>query len=158
MNGMQHITSITEDPITNSLWVTGFNFNSTMPDTSNPYTYNPYAPPFYDPYLAKVPYGVNEVNAVCILANNPNYDLAMPLSIVWTGALPPKCGGADLNKDGTVNLHDLAILAKYWFRTDCHALNNCEGADLEPKGNPDGDVDLKDLDVFADHWLNTYSQ
>ena len=48
---MQHVTSITEDPITKSLWVTGFNFNST------PILHRPDGLPFYDPYLAKVPLG-----------------------------------------------------------------------------------------------------
>jgi uncharacterized delta-60 repeat protein len=152
ISGMQHITSITEDPVTKSLWVAGFNFNSTP----NP-PISPLAAPFYDPYMAKVPLGANNASAVCILGAN---DLAMPLSICWTGALPPpvKCGGADLNKNGTVNMQDLAILAKYWLRTDCFAFSNCEGADLEPQGNPDGDVDLKDFDVFADHWLETNCQ
>jgi hypothetical protein len=153
VSGMQHVTSITEDPVTKSLWVAGFYFNS-MPDSPNPY-----ALPFYDPYLAKVPYGVNDVNAVCILdADAPNYDLAMPLSICWTGALLPaqeRCGGADLNKNGTVSLPDLAKLAQYWQFTNCAYLNNCNGADLEPEEIPDGDVDLMDLDVFAEHWLDT---
>ena len=141
--------------VTNSLWVTGFNFNLSLP--SNFWEVNPYALPFYDPYLAKVPYkvpyGVSDVNAVCILGAG---DLAMPLSICWTGALPPKCGGADLNKNGAVNLEDLAVLASHWLETDCSASNNyCEGADLEPLGSRDGTVNLKDLDVFVDHWLET---
>jgi hypothetical protein len=152
ISGMQHITSIAEDPVTKSLWVAGYNFNSTP---NSPIS--PLAAPFYDPYIAKVPLGVNNASAVCVLGAN---DLAMPLSICWTGALPPpvKCGGADLNKNGTVNMQDLAVLAKYWLRTDCVAFSNCEGADLEPQGNPDGDVDLKDLGIFADHWLETNCQ
>jgi hypothetical protein len=68
-----------------------------------------------------------------------------------------KCGGADLNKNGTVNMYDLAVLAKYWLKTNCPALN-CEGADLEPQGYWDGDVDLFDLDILADNWLNTNCQ
>ena len=35
VSGMQHVTSITEDPVTKSLWVAGFNFNST-PDLPQP--------------------------------------------------------------------------------------------------------------------------
>jgi hypothetical protein len=139
---MQHITGITEDPATKSLWVAGFDMNST----ANP------PKPFYDPYLAKVPSGVNDVCAVCILGAN---DLAMPLSIVWTGArlpAPEKCGGADLNGSGTVNLSDLAKFAQYWL---CTAPSYCDGADLEPEQSPDGDVDIWDLDVLAEHWLNT---
>lgn len=138
---MQHMTGITEDPVTKSLWVAGFDMNST----ANP------PKPFYDPYLAKVPSGVNDVCAVCILGAN---DLAMPLSIVWTGARPvqKKCGGADLNGSGTVNLSDLAKFAQYWL---CAAPSYCDGADLEPEQSPDGDVDIWDLDVLAEHWLNT---
>jgi hypothetical protein len=149
ISGMQHITSITEDP-NKSLWVAGFNFNST-PNLP----IDPMAAPFYSPYIAKVPPGVNNVSASILNAG----DLAMPLSICWTGAIPPpaKCGGADLNKNGTVTFQDLAILAKYWLKTNCPALN-CEGADLEPQGYPDGDVDLFDLDIMADNWLNTNCQ
>jgi hypothetical protein len=133
--------------------VAGFNFNSTP-------TYpNPYALPFYDPYLATVPLGVDDVSAVCILdAYYPDYDLAMPLSIVWTGALPAPelCGGADLNKDGKVNLKDFAIFAKHWLDINCSAPNNpCKGADLEPEVYPDGDVDLMDLAILVEHWLDT---
>jgi uncharacterized delta-60 repeat protein len=149
VSAMQHVTSITEDPITKALWVAGFNFNS-MPNPPNPYTL-----PFYDPYLAWVPLEVNSVSnvsAVCIL--DANNDLAMPLSIVWTGAQPQeKCGGADLDGSGTVSLPDFAWLARYW-RAKCADSNNysyCEMADLEP----DGYIDLKDLDILAEHWLDT---
>jgi len=146
---MQHVTSITENPITHSLWVTGFNFNS-VPDPPKAGDL-----PFYDPYLAWVPLGVNNVSAVCILdANDPNHDLAMPLSIVWTGAWPQeKCSGADLNGSGTVSLPDFAWLAQYW-RMKCADSSNysyCEMADLEP----DGYIDLKDLDILAEHWLES---
>ncbi len=149
---MQHVTSITENPLTHSLWITGFCFNS-MPDSPDAG-----ALPFYDPYLAWVPLGVNNVSAVCILdANDPNNDLAMPLSIVWTGARPAQelCGGADLDGSGRVDMPDFAWLARYWRNTNCAAPNNyCEGADLEPEANPDGDVDLKDLEILAEHWLD----
>jgi hypothetical protein len=149
VSGIKNVTGITEDTITNSLWVTGFNFNS-----------NPAPLPNYDPYLAKVPLGVNDVNAVCISGAE---DLAMPLSICWTGALqaqPPElCGGADLNGNGTVNMSDLAILARHWLNSNCGAPNNpCEGADLEPEIGPDGDVDNRDLGILADNWLNTNCQ
>jgi hypothetical protein len=128
-----------------SLWVAGFNLN---PD--------PQSSTFYDPYLAEAPLGYNEVNAVCVDAN----DLAMPLSICWTGALPAQelCGGADLTGNGSVNILDFAKLASYWRSTNCFAFNNCNGADLEPMETPDGDVDLKDLDVMAEYWLDTGCQ
>jgi hypothetical protein len=91
-------------------------------------------------------------------ADYPDYDLAMPLSIVWTGALPEPepCGGADINKDGKVSLKDLAILAEYWLNTNCDAFNNyCHGADLEPELYPDDVVDLKDFVILVEHWLDT---
>jgi hypothetical protein len=120
---------------------------------------SPIAAPFYDPYLANVPQGINDVNAVCILdANHAEYDLAMPLSIVWTGSRQEKCGGADLNKNGQVNFQDFVKLAKYWLSGSCVNLNNCDGADLQPEVFPDGDVDLRDFDVMAEHWLDTGCQ
>jgi hypothetical protein len=152
VSGMQHITGITEDPLTNSLWMTGFSFHS-MP--SNPLEMNPYEDsPFYDPYLANVPSGINNVLAICILDAN---DLAMPLSIVWTGARPAieRCGGADLDESSEVSLPDFAILARHWLDNSCVAPSYCEGADLEPQAFPDGDVDIWDLDVLAEHWLDT---
>jgi hypothetical protein len=155
---MQHVTGITEDPSTRTLWVTGYNMNCELPRF--PSSPSPIAGPFYDPYLAKVPQGTNDVNAVCILdANYADYDLAMPLSIVWTGSrAQEKCGGADLNKDGNVTLVDLAKLAHYWLYINCAALNNCEGADLQPEQIPDGDVDIWDLDVLTENWLYTNCQ
>ena len=104
--------------------------------------------------LRRCPSGINDVNALCISGAD---DLAMPLSICWTGALPPPelCGGADLSGDGAVDLKDLVKLAVYWRSTNCADLVNCNGADLEPEQIPDGDVDLKDLDVMADNWLHT---
>ena len=152
VSGIQHVTSIAEDPITNALWVTGFSFNVPTPDPLDMQQYV-FALPFYDPYLAKVPKGVNNVSAVCLDAN----DLAMPLSIVWTGARPvqEKCGGADLDGDGTVSLSDLAKLVGYWLDMNCGNSNDCERADLEPEANPDGDVDFKDFNILAEHWLDT---
>jgi len=154
---MQRITSIAEDPVTGTLWVTGLSFNA-FPDGYEIEQYYQNASPFYDPNLAKVPLGQNDVNAVSTLIAG---DLAMPLSICWTGArLPPElCGGADLNKNGTVNMLDFALFAGYWRHTDCTSQNNyCDGADLEPQVFPDGDVDLMDLAVLAEHWLDTGCQ
>jgi hypothetical protein len=77
----------------------------------------------------------------------------------WEGSgEQEKCGGADLNKDGNVTLADLAKLAHYWLYTNCAALNNCEGADLQPEQIPDGDVDIGDLDILTENWLYTNCQ
>jgi hypothetical protein len=141
IHGMQHITGITEDPVTKSLWATGFNLNS-----------NPSPMPFYDPYIAKVPQGANDVCAVSIFNAD---DLSMPLSICWTGA--SIFGGADLDGNGTVNIFDFAIMARHWMNMGCSAPENpCEGADIEPQAIPDGDVDILDLDILANYWLNSY--
>jgi hypothetical protein len=154
---MQHVTSIIEDPVTKSLWVAGFSFNY-IPDRQEILENYQFAAPFYRPYLAKVPVEPNDVNVTAVnIWGAGGSDLAMPLSICWTGARPTqeKCGGADLSGNGNVNMLDFAKLAIYWLNTNCASLNNCNGADLEPEAIPDGDVDLRDLDVFAVHWLNT---
>jgi hypothetical protein len=154
---MQRVTSIAEDPLTGTLWVTGLSFNAS-PDAYEIAQEYQNELPFYDPNLAKVPLGQNEVNAVSTLIAG---DLALPLSICWTGArlAPELCGGADLNKNGTVNMLDFALFAGYWRHTDCTSQNNyCNGADLEPLVFPDGDVDLADLAVLAEHWLDTGCQ
>jgi len=150
VNGMGHISDITEDPLNGSLWVVGFE----MQDIPL-YIYLSDAP-FYEPYLAEIPYGSSgPVQAISLSDAN---DLALPMSIVWTGTVVPeeKCGGADLDQSGDVSFTDFAILAS-WYRldSDCADSNDCEGADLEPEASPDGDVDIKDVAVFALHWLET---
>jgi hypothetical protein len=149
ISNMGHITDITEDPNSGTLWVLGF----SMPDYL---TYLPgdlsLIPQFYDPNLAQVPYDSNgPVSAASIADAN---ELGLPLSIVWT-VTPEKCGGADVDGGGTVNFDDFAVLADYWLDTNCAISNDCDGADLEPLAAPDGDVDMADLDVLAQHWLDT---
>ena len=142
INAMGHISDITDNPLSGTLWITGFNMDPPeYPD--------PYAEPFYESRLAQVPLGTADVSAVSTLTADPNNTLALPLSIVWTGALPEKCGGADLDGSGTVEYKDFAKLGEYWSDTNCASSNNCEGADLEP----DGDVDMADLVVLIEHWL-----
>lgn len=112
-------------------------------------------PRFYKPYLAVVPYDSNTAEAVSLSDSDPNNDLALPMSIVWTGTPEEKCGGADLDGSGDVSFPDFAILARHWLDSDCASSNDCDGADLEPEDSPDGDVDIKDVAVFALHWLET---
>jgi hypothetical protein len=78
INGMGHVTSITEDPVTGTLWVVGFSMDEI------PLYPDPTAEPFYKPYLAKIPLGSDTVQATCI-SESDFYDLALPMSIVWTG-------------------------------------------------------------------------
>lgn len=75
INGMGHITDITEDPITGILWVAGFTM-AEIPDYPNPLDVT-----FYQAYLAEIPHGSNEpVDARLI---SPESDLALPMSILW---------------------------------------------------------------------------
>jgi hypothetical protein len=60
INGMGHVTDITENPATGTLWVLG----SKMQDI--PYQPGPDKPLFYHPYIGEIPSGTNSVEAVCI--------------------------------------------------------------------------------------------
>ena len=77
INGMQHVTGITEDPVTGSLWVIGFNMEavSLYP--------NPFQPPFYHPYLAEIGQDNKKISLKSLL-DPISHDLALPMSIIWT--------------------------------------------------------------------------
>jgi len=79
INGMGHIVDITEDPATSTIWAVGFK----MPNIPQEILLS--KGPFYEPYLAKIPYGTNTVTAMPLSAGTGN-DLALPLSIIWTGS------------------------------------------------------------------------
>lgn len=145
VNGMGHVTGITEDPETGSLWVAGFSM-AAPPDYPDPD-----ALPFYEPFLAHIPEPNDNVQASSLTGAG---DLALPLSIVWTGD-QDKCGGADLDERGTVDFNDVAILAQYWLDFNCAESNDCGGADLHPHGDPDGNVGMADLAILCRHWLET---
>jgi hypothetical protein len=142
--GMRHITGITEDPSTGSLWVAGFSMEDIPPETPSANK-----PPFYYPYLAEVPSGSDSVEAISL--NDPNNcDLALPLSIVWTGSIT--CAKVDFDGDTKVNLKDFAILAWYWLDVPCNVDNSwCEDADTDKSGW----VDLDDLFVLTRFWMET---
>jgi hypothetical protein len=78
INGMQHVTDITEDPATGSLWVVGFNMIEEIPMYPDPTQ-----PPFYYPCLAKVSSGGDSVEVTDLLGES---DLGLPMSIVWTAS------------------------------------------------------------------------
>jgi hypothetical protein len=82
IRGIQHVTGITEEPGTGDLWVVGFTM-ADIPDLPEAT-----GPPFYEPYLAKVPHGADAVQATSISVS-ASHDLALPMSIVWTG--PSDC-------------------------------------------------------------------
>jgi len=61
------------------------------------------------------------------------------------------CEGADINRDGTVNLTDLAILKESWSLI-CDAQNQyCDNADI----NQDGKADLTDLYILQENYGRT---
>ena len=132
INGMGHITDITEDPITGMLWVVGFTM-SEIPDYIDSDV-----EPFYEPYLARVPYDSNEViDAMCLSTPvlYPDNDLALPLSIIWTAT--------------RVNFVDFAEFATHWLESNCAFPDWCGGADF----TGDGNVTMEDLLMFCNNWL-----
>ena len=76
INGLQHVTGITEDPA-GTLWIVGFNMTEEIPDYPDPTQ-----PPFYYPTLAKVASDGNNIEVTALLDSS---DLGLPMSIVWTG-------------------------------------------------------------------------
>ncbi|MCD4762343.1 hypothetical protein K8R32_05300, partial [bacterium] len=52
-----------------------------------------------------------------------------------------ECQGADLNKDGRVNITDFSILLYYWSTDDACA-----------DQNSDGNVDLTDFSIMMFYW------
>jgi len=138
---MGHITGITEDPMTGTVWVVGYSF-WTMPSALEmmeaSFIYNE---PFYRPYVAQIPPGVTEVNAVCLSDySGDEPDLALPLSIIWTGSC--------------IDFSDYADFAQYWKRTDCDECEWCGGMDFDRSKT----VDYNDLNVLATFWLESCNQ
>ncbi|MHA2403941.1 MAG: hypothetical protein ACXADH_13180, partial [Candidatus Kariarchaeaceae archaeon] len=127
------ITSITENPVNGSLYVTGF----TSPKYGDDDTFNN-----FDPIFA------TEITGS---------DLALPMSVVWTGVIDYMdwCQGADLNFSGEVDFIDFSIFAGYWLESDCTSPDWCGGADLNPDLGDRGQVDISDLAIFTTHWLES---
>jgi hypothetical protein len=146
INDIGHITDITGDDTTGTVWVVGFTMYGIFDDPNIPLTEN--VEPFYKSYIAKIPSGSGRtVQAKCLSDPilYPDNDLALPLSIVWTGP-KDKCVKADVDDSGKVNLMDFAALAHYWLEANCGL---CGGADF----TNDGNVDSNDLNTFCDCWL-----
>ena len=142
---MGHITDITEDPSTGTLWVVGFTmpvYMTTLPGNLS------LMPQFYDPYLATVSYDSDGPVQATHLSGAG--DLALPLSIIWTGSLQEACGGANLDGLDGISFDDFAILASQWQQAP-----GSPSADIAPQDSGDGIVNLLDLAVFADHWLES---
>jgi hypothetical protein len=69
-------------------------------------------------------------------------------------APPPPPPPSDLNRDGRMDMHDLAVFGGYWLRDDCDGPDWCGGADLTRSGR----VGAEDLAVFASDWLSLPTQ
>ena len=73
-------------------------------------------------------------------------------NFVWTG--PIDCGVADLYRDDRIDFKDLAVLAQYWFASDCKDWDWCYGADIN-RSNVVGRIDLA---ILAQCWLEPKMQ
>lgn len=137
INGIGHITDITEDPETGTLWVVGISIPNlpSKANMENEKVLN--GVPFYQPYFAKIPAGSGgPIEALCLSDySDPNFSLALPLSIVWT--------------DARRDFIDFAIFAQHWRWTDCNEPEWCCGADIDESNT----VDYNDLGILTRHWL-----
>jgi len=79
VEGLQHITGITEKPGTGRLYAVGFAMIEPVPDYPSAL-----AAPFYYPCLAEIPPDADTVEAVALIGSG-DHDLALPTSIIWTG-------------------------------------------------------------------------
>ena len=140
VNSMHHITGITEDQATGTLYVVGFTMDNIpqYPDET--------ALPFYEARYAKIPYGGTSATAQALAGS---HDLAMPMSVLWTKTL--KCGGANTNGDNNINFLDVAIIAQYWLASSCSPPDWCAGADIDLSTT----VGMTDVAILADNWLET---
>ncbi|MHC4680400.1 MAG: hypothetical protein ACYTEK_17065, partial [Planctomycetota bacterium] len=77
ISDLHHVTCMTEDPDTGTLWVAGFNMYDIPPYP------NPTRQAFYYPYVAQIPYGSDQAQLIS-LYDPDSHDLALPMSILWT--------------------------------------------------------------------------
>jgi beta-glucanase (GH16 family) len=59
------------------------------------------------------------------------------------------CRGADIDRNGVVDMADLEVLVSYWLESDCTMLNDCEGANLFD----DNQINILDFEILAGSWL-----
>jgi hypothetical protein len=92
INGLQHIASITDDPVNKRLWIVGFNIDYTQVDSDYAEFMHPGLSAFYAPYWASMSYNsseeeISDSNELDLDANmiSGQHNLALPISIVWTG-------------------------------------------------------------------------
>jgi hypothetical protein len=86
-------------------------------------------------FIGETANGTEDIWVICEETNYPRFVYQIPHGDI---ACP----------DG-VNSFDFALLARYWHETDCAALNDCEGADIDLSGA----VDFRDVAAVAESWL-----
>jgi len=79
--------------------------------------------------------GTDDIWTICQGTNYPRF--------VWQ--IPP----GDIACPDGVNGVDFSVLGRYWHETDCAALDDCEGADIDLSGA----VDFGDVAAVAESWL-----
>jgi hypothetical protein len=88
VRNMGHITDVTEDPTTGTIYVAGFRM-PVIPSESEIQDMGVlHRAPFYQPCFAAIPYDdLGPVEAVCLSDFAPylGHDLALPVSILWAG-------------------------------------------------------------------------
>ncbi|MBN2137349.1 MAG: hypothetical protein JW720_06060 [Sedimentisphaerales bacterium] len=138
VHGMHHVSSITEDPQTGTLYVAGFNMDSIplYPDET--------AVPFYTARLAKIPYGATSATASGF---GGAHDLALPMSMLWTKTV--KCGGTNIAGSASINFTDYAIIGEHFLDTNCTPPTWCDGADIDLSKS----VGMSDVAILAEYWL-----
>jgi hypothetical protein len=78
IDGLHHVTCMTEEPDRGTLWIAGFNMYNI------PVYPNPTQQAFYYPYVAKIPKGSDQAQRISLY--DPDFhDLSLPMSILWTG-------------------------------------------------------------------------
>ncbi|UCG48996.1 MAG: hypothetical protein JSU94_04270, partial [Phycisphaerales bacterium] len=150
INGMGHVTDITEDPVSGDIWISGFTMEQipTEYDMQNEYSLL-HSEPFYRPMLATFsPGSAGSTEAICLSDySDSEFDLALPLSILWTGPRSVQPEG-DLTGDGVVDARDLERLADHWLDSGCTGPADCGGADLDGSTTVNG----RDLAIMAGYW------
>ena len=100
--------------------------------------------------LAKIPFGTAGPVDAEEFNDATGEPIVLPMSIAWTGGKLPKCGGADINGNGEVDMEDFAIMASQLFST-----SGSLSADIAPERYYDETVDILDLAAFSTYWLHT---
>jgi hypothetical protein len=58
---------------------------------------------------------------------------------------------ADVDIDGSVDIHDFSYISGHWMDTNCDGLSRCNQTDL----NSDTVVDLIDIILFLKDWMRS---